>query len=133
MALWMISLIWDLIGIWKGDSFWWNFSYLNILVSLVVAILTLITGLIDYVKVPQGAAEGVALRHMVAVLTATALFAGSFFVRFADPILSGNRLLFALGFSLLGVVFLLIGGWYGGELVYQYDVGKMDTEQTKQD
>ncbi len=124
MALLMISLLWDLLGLWRGDPFWWSFSFWSITVGLILTVLAMVTGLIDYVKVPQGGpAEGVAMRHMVIVISAAVLYVGSFFVRLSSPIPSGSQLIIAITLSFLGFVILLIGGWYGGELVYKYGVG----------
>lgn len=125
MALWSISLLWDLLGIWKGDSLWWNFSKWSIAVGLVFAFLAVITGLVDFAKIPQGGpAERAAMRHMLIVIAAVIMYAGSFVFRLGDPLPTGYRFVFAIFLSIIGFVLLLIGGWYGGELVYRYGIGR---------
>jgi uncharacterized membrane protein len=125
MALWMVSLLWDLLGIWRGDPLWWSFSFWSIAVGLIFALFAVVTGLIDFAKIPQsGSAEVIAIRHMLLVMTATILYAGSFFARLGVPIPSGIKLIIALALSVLGFILLLVGGWFGGELVYRYGIGR---------
>lgn len=134
MALWMVSLLWDGLGLWRGDPFWWNFSFWCITVGLIFAFLAVVTGLIDYVKLPQGGpADSTAMRHMLIVIAAAVMYTGSFFFRLGMPIPTGNRLILVLALSVSGFVLLLIGGWYGGELVYRYGVGRSVTKINKQD
>lgn len=89
-----------------------------------MSIPALITGLIDFMAIPQkGAAERVAMRHMTVMITSIIMFAGSFFIRFSVEIPSGWSLISSVSLSMLGVIFLLVGGWFGGQLVYRHAVG----------
>jgi uncharacterized membrane protein len=125
MGLLIISMLWDVLGLWSGNSLWWNISYWSIAVGLLFAILAVVTGLIDFSKIPQGdAAENVGMRHMIVVILAATMYTGSFFFRFGSPVPTGIHLYGALGLSILGFILLLIGGWYGGELVYSHGVGR---------
>jgi uncharacterized membrane protein len=124
MALLPVSLLGDLLGVWTADSFWWSFSFYSIAIGLVFSIPALITGMIDVSSIPQkGAADTAAMRHMTMMITAITMFAGSFFIRFGVEIPSGWRLMSSVSLSLLGLIFLMIGGWLGGQLVYRYAVG----------
>lgn len=125
MALLPVSFLGDLIGIWTDASFWWSFSFYNLAIGLVLSIPALITGMIDFMAIPQeGAADRVAMRHMTIIITAITLYTGSFFIRFGVEIPSGWRVISSVSFSLLGLIFLLIGGWLGGQLVYRFGVGR---------
>jgi uncharacterized membrane protein len=125
MALLPVSFFGDLIGIWTDASFWWSFSFYNLAIGLVLSIPALITGMIDFMAIPQeGAADRVAMRHMTIIITAITLYTGSFFIRFGVEIPSGWRVISSVSFSLLGLIFLLIGGWLGGQLVYRFGVGR---------
>jgi uncharacterized membrane protein len=125
MALLPVSFFGDLIGIWTDASFWWSFSFYNLAIGLVLSIPALITGMIDFMAIPQeGAADRVAMRHMTIIITAITLYTGSFFIRFGVEIPSGWRLISSVSLSLLGLIFLLIGGWLGGQLVYRFGVGR---------
>jgi uncharacterized membrane protein len=124
MALLPVSFLGDLIGIWTDASFWWSFSFYNLAIGLVLSIPALITGMIDFMAIPQeGAADRVAMRHMTIIITAITLYTGSFFIRFGVEIPSGWRVISSVSLSLLGLIFLLIGGWLGGQLVYRHGVG----------
>jgi uncharacterized membrane protein len=125
MALLPVSFLGDLIGIWTDASFWWSFSFYNLAIGLVLSIPALITGMIDFMAIPQeGAADRVAMRHMTIIITAITLYTVSFFIRFGVEIPSGWRVISSVSFSLLGLIFLLIGGWLGGQLVYRFGVGR---------
>ena len=125
MALWTISLLWDLLGLLREDPLWWSFSFWSITVGLIIACIAVVTGFVDFVKLPKGGPEEtVAMWHMALVMTAAVLYAGSVFFRVGTTIPSGIHLIMALLLSVLGFISLLVGGWYGGELVYRYGVGR---------
>ncbi|MFK7697215.1 DUF2231 domain-containing protein [Paenibacillus sp. HJGM_3] len=124
MALLPVSLLGDLLGVWTGASFWWSFSFYNLAIGLVMSIPALITGLIDFLAIPQeGTVERTAMSHMTIMITSLAMYTGSFFIRFGVEIPSGWRFMSSVSLSLLGLIFLLIGGWLGGQLVYRHSVG----------
>lgn len=124
MALLPVSLLGDLLGVWTDASFWWSFSFYNLAIGLVFSIPALITGMIEFLAIPkEETVDRVAMRHMTIMITAITMFTGSFFIRFGVEIPSGWRLMSSVSLSVLGVIFLLIGGWLGGQLVYRHDVG----------
>ena len=137
MALLPVSLVGDLLGVWTESSFWWGFSFYTLTIGLLMSIIALITGMIDFMAIPQnGAAERVAMRHMMIMITAIIMYSASFFTRFGVEIPSGWRLISSVSLSLLGLIFLLVGGWFGGQLVYRYAAGsepiieKQDSEKS---
>lgn len=133
IALWLVTPIWDILGLWRGDAFWWEFSHWSIAVGLIFAVLTVVTGFIDYIKMPhQGPEEMIAMKHMVIVFAAAGLFAGSYFVRIKAVAMEGMTLLSAMGLSLAGCLLLIIGAWFGGELVHHYGVGRVKDTPAKE-
>lgn len=136
MALLPVSLLGDLLGVWTDSSLWWRFSFYNLAIGLVMSIPALITGMIDFLAIPkEGAAERVAMRHMTIIITGIMMYTGSFFIHFGVGIPSGWRLISSISLSLFGLIFLLIGGWFGGQLVYRYAVGSepiMDKTESKE-
>src|SRR3954453_12129129 len=83
MALLPVSLVGDLLGVWTSSSFWWSFSFYTLTIGLIMSIIALITGMIDFMAIPQnGAAERVAMRHMMIMITAIIMYSASFFMRF---------------------------------------------------
>jgi uncharacterized membrane protein len=100
MALLPMSLLGDLLGVWTDASSWWNFSFYNLAIGLVITLPALITGMIDFVAIPQkGAADRVAMRHMTIMITAILMYAGSFIIRFGVDIPSGWRLMSSVSLS----------------------------------
>lgn len=126
MALLMISTLWDILGMWRGDDRWWSFAFWSISVGLLFAIAALFTGIMDYIKIPQGGpAERTAIRHMMIMIAAVVLYAGSFMARYREPVMTGSLLVIAVSLSAAGLILLLIGGWHGGELVYRHGIGSI--------
>jgi len=124
MALLPVSFLGDLLGVWTDASFWWSFSFYNLALGLVLSLPALITGMIDFLAISkEGNAENVVMHHMTIMIVAIMMFMGSFFIRFGVEVLSGWRLTSTISLSLLGLIFLFIGGWLGGQLVYRYAVG----------
>ncbi|MDR4949764.1 DUF2231 domain-containing protein [Neobacillus cucumis] len=124
MALLPVSLLGDLLRVWIEASFWWSFSFYTLAIGLIMSIPAFITGMIDFMAIPQnGAAERVAMRHMTIMMTAIIMYTASFFIRFGVEIPSGWRLISSVSLSIVGLIFLLIGGWLGGQLVYRYAAG----------
>ena len=129
MGLLMISSLWDLLGLWQGESMWWNFAFWSITVGLIFAVLAVFAGIMDYVKIPQGGpAEQTAMRHMMIMIVAVLLYTGSFMVRYREVVVTGNMLVIAVALSVAGLIVLLVGGWHGGELVYRHGVGSSDRQ-----
>lgn len=124
MALLPVSFLGDLLGVWTGASFWWSFSFYNLAIGLVLSIPALITGVIDFLSIPEdGTTDRVAMRHMTIIITAITMYTVSFFIRFGVEVPAGWRLMSSVSLSLLGLILLLIGGWFGGQLVYRHAVG----------
>lgn len=132
MALLPVSLLGDVLEAWNGGGFWREFSFWCLAIGLVVSLPVFITGLIDFVSIPPGGPrERIAMRHMMVMIAAIALFAGSFFVRFGKTAPGDGILAIALALSGLGFIALLYGGWNGGELVYRYGVGGQKPDHSK--
>lgn len=91
--------------------------------GLVAAVPALVTGLLDYGRLPVGSpAETAAQRHLALVLAATGLFALSMAWRAASGG-AGGAPEGARAASLLGLLALLPGAYYGGELVFRHGIG----------
>lgn len=125
VALWSISLLWDMVGIWRGEILWWQLSFWSIAAGLVMALPAAVTGFIEYVILPQErkAALRTATRHMIVVMIAASAYAGSLILRGGPAIPANDMLLPSVGLAGLGFISLQIGGWLGGELVYKHRVG----------
>ena len=124
LALLGTSLLWDVIGVWRGEAVWWAISFWCITLGLVTAMLAAFAGAVDYAIIPQESpALGTALRHMLLMLTAVGPYLISVLLRGSAQPPAGKTLAAALTLEAVGMLFLSIGGWYGGHLVFHYGIG----------
>ncbi len=121
IACWTLAVGADVAGLWLGHRAWqWSGGLLA--VGCVVAAAAMVAGLVDLVRVPEGAAMRVAWMHLGAMLLAFSCFLARLIVhpeRFqpVEPDMI-SYLLDAAGFLALA-----FGGWFGGQLVYRHRVG----------
>jgi uncharacterized membrane protein len=125
LALWSIAFLGDLVYAWSGAAFWWSFSFWSIASGLAIGSLTLLTGFYDYIFIPETKPEAsaTATRHMVIMLLAAGLFTVSLYFHRGPLPLSHYQQILALFFSGVGTLFLQLGGWLGGQLVYRHRIG----------
>lgn len=122
VACWSLAVLADFAGLRWGEAAWsWSAGLLA--VGCTMAVLAMLAGMMELGRVPQGPALRDTWLHMSFMLGALMLF--------------GMRLLLGLhhfrpvapdGVSLLldggGFIALVIGGWFGGRLVYGHGVGR---------
>lgn len=104
---------------------WW----LALLVGLVFTAPTALTGLADWLKITRGTELWkTATSHMVAMLTATVLFALA--AAFGhDDWNRGDVGAGALVLTLVGFGVLALGGWLGGSLVFVYGMRVLNLKE----
>lgn len=124
IALWMTSIFWDVIRLWRNEPLWAAMAFWTLLLGIVAAIPSALSGFLEYAAIPD---KHPAIRkgtwHMVVMLFAAALFTASFLVRKGPELLTGNQMWLALALSLTGAIVVLIGGWLGGDLVAHFGLG----------
>ena len=91
--------------------------------GLAFAALAAATGLTDYMGDDRIRRLGVALRHMLANVTAVVLEIVNLVIRLSDQTKIDSVGIFLSGAT---VLVLLYSGWLGGELVYRHRVGVQD-------
>ena len=124
LALMGTSLLWDSVGLWRGEAVWWAISFWTITAGLAAAVLAACAGAVDYASIRQGhPALGAATRHMLLMLTAVCPYLASLLVRGGAAAPAGRSLFAVLGLEAVGVLLLAVGGWYGGHLVFHYRIG----------
>jgi uncharacterized membrane protein len=85
----------------------------------VASIAAVTTGLVDYFgMVPGSTKKKWATRHLIYQVLAFACFAGNLLVRFRDRAIPEAKPLWII-LGGVGVVFLTVGQWLGGVLVYE--------------
>jgi uncharacterized membrane protein len=122
VACWSLATFADLASLWLGRPAWWLAGVL-LAIGTLTALAAMATGLIEFVRIEAGSpALRDANRHMLLVMAAWLLYAGSLFLR-----LRGATLIApgwpALGTGIAGFLCLCAAGWMGGKLVYQHGIG----------
>lgn len=124
IAILPLGLLWDLVALWQGGEFWWKMAFWTLVVGLVAALPTAITGFLDYLAIDrESQAVRLATNHMMIMLTAVTLYAGRAIVQGGPEPIAGGRMAVAIGLAATGTVLLGVGGWFGGELVFRHSVG----------
>jgi len=126
LALWMVAILWDLVGWRQADPLWWRMGYWCLALGLVASLPALITGLLDYFAL-RADEPGVnaATAHMMVMMSATAAFGASWIMRAqAGAAVAPSAWAFAL--ALVGAALVAVGGWLGGTLVYRHGIGRIN-------
>jgi uncharacterized membrane protein len=124
IALLGTSLIWDVIGMWRDDGPWWSISFWNIALGLVIALVTATAGAIDYAAIKQSdQVMKVATTHMILMLCAVTTYGGSLLLRGGPGIPTPNHRVIIMAIEFIGLILLVVGGWFGGDLVFKFGVG----------
>ena len=115
IVLWIFSIISDLIfKLGYGGPVWNDVAFYTLAGGIVGALVAALPGLIDLVSIENSKSKSIGIWHMVINLLAVSLYCVNFWLRMHRA--PGDNLPITL--SVIGVVFILISGWLGGELVY---------------
>lgn len=127
IVLWTVAWGLELAHILWPERFDAGWVALVLGVGLLTALPTIITGFWEYFLLPpQDPAQPIAVRHLTAMLLAFGLFFASWiFHKTAGPSL------YTVLLSTGGQIALLIGGWYGGELVFRHGIGVKFRQEEK--
>jgi uncharacterized membrane protein len=95
--------------------------------GLAAGILAMIAGLFDFARLDESVVPH-ALQHMTAVGVAWTGYAVSLYLR--RDLLSGGAAIpdSAISASFVSALFLALGGWLGGRLVYTFRAGVSETK-----
>ncbi len=115
--------IWDLAVMVLQDSVWWTVSFWSLALGTAAALPASLTGLFDFARIAEASdAETIARRHMYAALAAVACYGTSLVLR-GGPNAPANAYGFGIGFAYVGLGFLMVAGWLGGNLVFSHGIG----------
>lgn len=130
LALLGTSLLWDAIGMWRGEAVWWAISFWNIALGLAIALVAAMAGAVDYTAIKQGdQALKLAASHMIIMLLAVGMYVASLLLRGGPAPPAGTSRIVGLILESLGLILLMIGGWCGGHLVFHHGIGRDHTEE----
>ena len=116
------AVLFDAAGSFGDVPSWWTTGSHLSLVGITTAILAAIPGFIDYLYTvpPNSSAKTRATKHMVANLTAVALFSAAWWIRGGAATPPGG---IVLGLEVIGLGLLGAGGYMGGTLVTRNLIG----------
>jgi uncharacterized membrane protein len=111
----------DLIYLARSNPNWAHISYWLIAGGVISGLVAAIFGFADWLALDSGTrAKRLGVWHLIANVTLVVLFAISWWLRRPAP--DGPSTV-AIALGIVGLLFGLLGGWLGGELVYRLSVG----------
>ena len=116
------AFLFDLVGRLTDRAPWWNTGANLAAAGIAMALVAAVPGLIDYryTVPPKSTGKKRATRHMLANLSAVALFAVAWWLRGSASSAPGVAQLVLEG---AGLALLSAGGWMGGVLVNRNQIG----------
>jgi uncharacterized membrane protein len=124
IALWVFSLVADVIFLWRGNPVWNDYiAFYALLAGIIGGGVAAVPGLIDWLSLTDKAVVKLANWHARLNVIALLIFAESFYLRTTSgsSLVSGSHTI-PLALSVLGVVLIAISGWLGGEMVFKHGV-----------
>ena len=120
-----LSVLWNLIAVSRGAQPWYAMTFWTMLVGLILVVPTALVGLLDYIKILRQGHPGAstATRHLLVNVSASVLFLLSLVFRGGSGVLSGPARTWTFILAVAGLTVLIVGGYLGGKLVYDYRVG----------
>jgi uncharacterized membrane protein len=116
------AVIFDIIHMIWGNPVFATAAYWMMAAGLIGGLVAAPFGLIDWLAIPANTrAKSVGVIHAVVNVVALVLFAVSWFMRYSAN--EQRPTTAASIFSIAGLVFALVGGWFGGELVERLGIG----------
>ena len=123
IALWVFSLVADVIFLWRGNPVWRDCIAFYTLLGTSSELRWPVPGLIDWLSLKDPNVIKIANWHARLNVIALLIFAASFYLRTSggSQMVSGSPTI-PFGLSVLGVILITISGWFGGEMVFKHGV-----------
>lgn len=124
IALWVFSLVADVIYLWRGNPVWRDYvAFYALLGGIIGAAVAAVPGLIDWLSLTDKAVVKLANWHARLNVIALLIFAASFYLRTTSgAAMVSESYTIPLALSVLGVILITISGWLGGEMVFKHGV-----------
>ena len=123
IALWVFSLMADVVYLWRGNAWWEWVAYWTLLAGCLGAVAAAVFGIIDYFSIKDKQVAKIAGWHARLNILALVLFAASWYLRRGVDLTNPNgKLTVPIVLSVVGVITVTISGWLGGELVFKHGV-----------
>lgn len=122
LALLTLTPITDIVRLVTRNSFWSHVSFFLAFAGVVAGVVAAIPGFLDWLTIPRGTrARRVGVTHLTVNLIGLALFTISIVLRMRVGAERFAPVAFLLAAA--GAATLVVGGWFGGELVERLSVG----------
>ncbi len=118
LGLWGFSFICDLGFVATGNPSWQTAAYFAMGGGIVGAALAAIPGFVDGLFLRKSPLFRTVLTHMAFMVLALTMFIASFLARSMEAPHG-----MSLAISTIGIFAMLLGGWFGGDLVYRHGMG----------
>ncbi len=123
IGLWIFSLVTDIIYRISGGPAWATVAYYSMAGGIIGALLAALPGFVDILDLKRSKVKKIAIWHMIINVTALILFIINFYLRSTGtPEMVGPFIL-----SIIGVLFILVSGWLGGQMVYVHGLAVDET------
>ena len=124
IALWVFSLVADVVYLWRGNPVWKDWiAFYTLLAGTIMAAVAAVPGLIDWLSLKEPKVVKIANWHARLNVIALLVFGGSLYLRTTSGAqLTGDSHTIPLLLSVFGALLISISGWLGGELVFKHGV-----------
>ncbi len=124
IALWVFSLVADVIYLWRGNPVWRDWiAFYTLLGGIIGGALAAVPGFIDWLSLKDREVVKIANWHARLNVIALLIFVASFYLRTTSGAgLVGGSHTVPFALSVVGVILITISGWLGGELVFRHGV-----------
>ena len=132
IALWVFSLIADLIYLCRGNPVWRDYiAFYTLLGGIIGAAVAAVPGFIDWLSLKDRDVVKIANWHARLNVIALLIFAASFYLRTTSgSSLVSSSYTIPVALSVLGVILISISGYLGGEMVFKHGVAVDQQPQT---
>lgn len=126
IGLWIFSLVADLVHAGgSANPAWTTVALYTMAGGIVGALAAAIFGLVDLLSLPPGP-RSTGIKHMTINLVVVALYVINLWARWGAPENPGGL----VWLSVLAIVLLVVSGWLGGKMVYEYGVAVDERNRT---
>jgi uncharacterized membrane protein len=113
----------DIVAFLTGDPLWWAIGFWLAIAGIATGLFSATAGIVDLSNLPKGPEATTAVRHMVTMVVALAVFGGSAALRHRVGAPGGALTWAVIGLDAAGALLLGLGGWLGGHLVFHHGIG----------
>lgn len=124
IALWVFSLVADVIYLWRGNPVWRDYiAFYALTAGTIGGAMAAVPGFIDWLSLKDREVVKIANWHARLNVIALLVFGTGLYLRTTSgaSLVSGSHMI-PIGLSVLGVILITISGWLGGELVFKHGV-----------